>query len=207
VSFARIPRVSDVTFSFDLGSPYAWLAAERVDDAFAPREVVWEPVLLGGLFAATGRSSWARAGDVPRAAGIAEIERRARDRGLPPVVWPDPWPGDYLLAMRVATAVLRAGGQEGLRRFALAAFRVAFTEGADLSGAKGLGAAADRAGLPGPGLLIAAADRATKDALRATTEAAVARGLRGVPTFTVDGTVHFGDDHLDAAAAAPAPGA
>lgn len=194
--------MSDVTFSFDLGSPYAWLAAERVDALFAPRTVVWEPVLLGGVFAATGRSSWARAGDAPRAQGLEEIERRARERGLPPVVWPDPWPGDYLLAMRVATAVLRHGGQDALRRFARSAFRLAFTEGFDLSGAEGLGAAADRAGFPGAALLVAAADRGTKDALRSATEAALARGVRGVPSFTVYGEVHFGDDVLDAAAAA-----
>lgn len=200
--------MADVIFSFDLGSPYGWLAAERVDDAFAPRTVVWEPVLLGGIFAATGRSSWALAGDATRADGIAEIERRARERGLPPVVWPDPWPGSYLTVMRVASAVLRAGGQDALRRFTLAAYRIAFTEGADLATADGIGAAAERAGLgAGGGLLVAAGDRAVKDALRATTDAAIARGVIGVPSFTVDGTVHFGDDALDAAAAAPASGA
>lgn len=193
--------MSDPIFSFDLGSPYAWLTAERVDAAFAPRSVVWEPVLLGGIFAATGRSSWARAGDEPRAAGIAEIERRARERGLPGVVWPDGWPSSYLIAARAATAVDRTRGQDALRRFVLAAFRAAFTEGADLSGPDGLGRAAERAGLDPAELLIAAADQGTKDALRATTDAAIARGVVGVPSLTVGGVVHFGDDRLEDALA------
>jgi 2-hydroxychromene-2-carboxylate isomerase len=194
--------MSDVIFSFDLGSPYAWLAAERVDALLAPRTVVWEPVLLGGIFRATGRSSWAMAGEQSRRGGVAEIERRARERGLPPLVWPDPWPDDYLLVMRAATAVLRSGGQAGLRAFALAALRAAFTEGVVLATAEGVGVAAERAGLDGATLILAAGDQAVKDELRARTDAAVARGVRGVPSFTVDGRVVFGDDELDAAAAA-----
>lgn len=195
--------MAPVTFSFDLGSPYAWLSAERVAAAFAPREVVWEPVLLGGVFAATGRSSWATHGPGPRAAGIAEIERRASERGLPSLVWPDPWPGSYLLAMRVATLVLRGGGQDALRRFALTAFRLAFTTGTDLAAAEGIGAAAARAGIDGATAIVAAGDRAVKDELRARTDAAVTRGVHGVPSFTLpDGTVFFGDDQLDTAVAA-----
>jgi 2-hydroxychromene-2-carboxylate isomerase len=94
-------------FYYDLGSPYAWLTAERTGD-----RAEWVPVLLGGIFRATGRSSWAETG--ARADGIAEIERRADERGLPALRWPDPWPNDGLLAMRAAVA---ADGE----RFALEA--------------------------------------------------------------------------------------
>ena len=59
---------------YDLGSPYAWLTAERIEGA------TWVPVLLGGIFRATGRASWA--GTEAREPGMAEIERRARERGL-----------------------------------------------------------------------------------------------------------------------------
>ena len=70
-----------VTFYFDLGSPYAYLAAERVDSLLPPA-VRWQAVLLGGLFKLTGRSSWAL-GDYRRLqSGMAEIERRARGYGL-----------------------------------------------------------------------------------------------------------------------------
>src|SRR4051794_39327999 len=45
-------------FFYDLGSPYAWLSAERIDSLFAVAPV-WVPVVLGGIFKATGRGSWA----------------------------------------------------------------------------------------------------------------------------------------------------
>ena len=50
------------TFYFDLGSPYAYLSAERIDDDFEDAGLeppVWRPVLLGGLFKRFGRGSWA----------------------------------------------------------------------------------------------------------------------------------------------------
>ena len=47
------------TFYLDLGSPYVYLAAERLDD-LGLTDVEWQPISLGGLFKLTGRSSWAR---------------------------------------------------------------------------------------------------------------------------------------------------
>ncbi len=66
-----------ITFYFDVGSPYAYLAAERLP-ALLPEPVRWQPVLLGGLFRLTGRSSWALGDYRRRQAGMAEIERRTR---------------------------------------------------------------------------------------------------------------------------------
>ena len=62
-----MPRV---TYYFDLGSPYAYLSAERLD-ALLTGEVRWQPVLLGGLFKLTGRSSWALGDYRRRQAGMA----------------------------------------------------------------------------------------------------------------------------------------
>ena len=76
--------MTDVTFYFDVGSPYAYLAAERLP-ALLPEPVHWQPVLLGGLFRLTGRSSWALGDYRRRQAGMAEIERRTRSYGLPPM--------------------------------------------------------------------------------------------------------------------------
>jgi 2-hydroxychromene-2-carboxylate isomerase len=98
-------------FFVDVGSPYAWLAAERVERVLGV-EVVWEPVLLGAIFAARGFSSWSLTD--ARAAGIEEVERRAAAYGLPEVRWPEPWPGDMLLAMRCAAAADARGAAPGL---------------------------------------------------------------------------------------------
>jgi 2-hydroxychromene-2-carboxylate isomerase len=135
-----MPRLA---FYFDLGSPYAYLTAERVANLLG-EQVDWQPLSLGGLFKANGRSSWALGEHQRRQAGMAEVERRARDYGLPPIHWPDPWPGNYLMAMRAATFAFAAGhGHE----FTLAAFRAAFARGLDLSVPAHVLDAAERAGL------------------------------------------------------------
>jgi 2-hydroxychromene-2-carboxylate isomerase len=189
---------AEAVFCFDVGSPYAWLAAERVETAL-PVAPEWQPVLLGGLFRLAGRSSWARGDERRRAAGMAEIERRAAVRGLPPVRWPEPWPGDMLTAMRAATWAATRGRS---REFALAATRRAFGEGRDLSREEEVLAAAAAAGLDAGETAAGVRDPAVKAALRAATEAAHARGVTGVPTVVVGARAFWGDDHLEAAARA-----
>ena len=183
-----------VTFFYDLESPYAWLAAERVDDVF-DEPVEWVPVLLGGIFKATGRSSLAETD--ARADGIAEIESRISERALPALELPSPWPGNSLSAMRAAVFAHERGHG---REFALAAFRRHFTEGAPLE-ADGLAAVASQAGLDPDELIEAIRHQDVKDALRANTDRALAAGVFGVPTVLVDGEVFWGDDRMDEAAA------
>ena len=188
--------VGSAVFYFDLGSPYSWLAAERVNSVL-PQPPLWQPVLLGGLFKLLGRLSWAE-GD-GRAAGMREVERRARERGLPAPRWPDPWPGNTLLAMRVATFAAQTGRAEA---FALAAFRQAFVGGRDLGIADNVLIAAAACELHPRAVMSAAASRAVKDALRAETEEAAGIGVVGVPTIVVGGEPFWGDDRLEDAAAA-----
>jgi 2-hydroxychromene-2-carboxylate isomerase len=189
--------VQGATFYYDLGSPYAWLAAERLDRVLGPRAVAWTPVLLGAIFRATGRSSWAQTD--ARSGGIAEIERRARERGLPALRWPEPWPNDGLRAMRAA---VHAHGVERGPAFALAAFRVHFTQGVPLSEERGIALAAEHAGLDPAAMLAATGHQDVKDRLRALTDTALAAGVTGVPTLRVGRRLFWGDDRLEEAAAA-----
>lgn len=182
-------------FLVDVGSPYAWLAAERVEAVIG--EVVWEPILLGAVFAARGFGSWSHTD--ARAEGIAEVERRAAAYGLGPVRWPQPWPGNMLLAMRCAVAPAERGSA---RAFLLAALRASFVHGRDLSEPVAVADAASAAGLDAEELLAAASTPAVKDALRARTEAAIALGVRGVPTVLVGAEAFWGDDRLGDAARA-----
>ena len=181
-------------FFFDVGSPYAWLTAERIEQLLGT--VCWRPVLLGGIFAATGRSSWART--ERRGAGMAEIEERAQRYGLPAPVWPDPWPNDGLYAMRVAAAAARSGRA---RDFALAAMRLAFTEGQPLSDPNKVRIAAERGGIAAEVVSDATSPEGKAD-LRRRTEEALAVGVFGVPTVVIDGAVHWGDDRLETLAPA-----
>jgi 2-hydroxychromene-2-carboxylate isomerase len=187
--------MAHITFYFDVGSPYAYLASERIQHVLPEAE--WQPVLLGGLFKLAGRSSWALGDEERREAGMAEIERRARHYGLAPMRWPDPWPSDYLRAMRAVTFAFAVGRG---REFAHEAFRSAFQRGSDLSITAQVLDAAERADLVRAEVQAAIAEPEIKHALRTATEQAYERGVFGVPTTAVDEELFWGDDRLEDAA-------
>jgi 2-hydroxychromene-2-carboxylate isomerase len=185
------------TFYFDLGSPYAYLSAERISGLFTDAELEqpeWQPILLGGLFQKFGRDSWANGPG--RAEGIAEVERRASAYGLPPLAWPEPWPGNGLFAMRVATFAKQTGRTVA---FALAGFRQAFAAGRDLSDPENVLLAAAACELHPRALLKAVETRAVKDGLREATGRAAELGVIGVPSVAVGDQVFWGDDRLEEA--------
>ena len=189
-------------FYFDLGSPYAYLAAERISSVFeeaGAEQPEWQPILLGGLFQRFGRDSWANGPD--RAAGLAEVERRAQAYGLPPIRWPDPFPGNMLTAMRTATFAKEIGRTVS---FALAAFRQAFAAGRDLSVPDNVYIAAASSELHPRSLEAAITRGAIKERLRAATERAGDEGVFGVPSVVVGDEVFWGDDRLTEAARAAA---
>ena len=190
------------TFYFDLGSPYAWLAAERIHQVL-PVTPLWQPILLGGIWQQTGGRSWATT--EKRDEGMREIEQRAERYGLLPVKWPEHWPNNGLHAMRAATFAQQTGRTVA---FALAAFRQAFAGGKDLSDVDNVLIAAAACELHPNAVLKGIGLQSTKDRLRAATEEAYDRGVRGVPSVVVGDEVFWGDDRLEDAAAAltPQPG-
>jgi 2-hydroxychromene-2-carboxylate isomerase len=185
------------TFYFDLGSPYAYLSAERISGLFTDAELEqpeWQPILLGGLFKRFGRDSWANGPG--REDGIAEVERRAAAYGLPRPVWPQPWPGNTLFAMRAATFAKQTGRTVS---FALAAFRQAFAAGRDLSEHDNVLIAAAACELHPNAVSKACGTETVKRALIEATEAAAGRGVIGVPSIAVGKQVFWGDDRLEEA--------
>jgi len=186
-----------VVFYFDLGSPYAYLTAERVSGLFTDAELEqpeWQPILLGGLFQRFGRDSWANGPG--REDGIAEVERRAAAYGLPRLAWPEPWPGNTLYAMRAATFAKQTGRAVS---FALAAFRQAFAAGRDLTEAENVLLAAAACELHPNAVQKAVGTESVKGALRAATEEAAERGVIGVPTLLVGDEAFWGDDRVEEA--------
>jgi 2-hydroxychromene-2-carboxylate isomerase len=189
-----------VTFYFDLGSPYAYLTAERVSALFTEADMEqpeWQPILLGGLFRHFERESWGKGAE--REAGMAEVERRAAEYGLPALVWPQPWPGNMLMAMRAATFAKQTGRTVS---FALAAFRQAFVAGRDLSHRDNVLIAAAGCELHPKALLKAVETDHVKNALREATDRAAERGVFGVPSLVVGDRVFWGDDKVEEAVAA-----
>jgi 2-hydroxychromene-2-carboxylate isomerase len=191
-------------FYYDLGSPYAYLSAERISGLFNEaglEQPEWQPILLGGLFRHFDRGSWAQT--EARAEGIREVERRAAAYGLPEIVWPDPWPGEMLTAMRVATFAKQTGRTVS---FSLAAFRQQFAAGKDLSEPDNVMIAAAACELHPRALESAIKTKGVKDALRTATDEAAAVGVFGVPSVRVGEGVFWGDDRLEEAVAAAASG-
>jgi 2-hydroxychromene-2-carboxylate isomerase len=183
-------------FYYDLGSPYAWLAAERIHRVL-PVTALWQPILLGGIWRETSGRSWAVTDT--RDEGMQEVERRAQEYGLMPIRWPEGWPNNTLQAMRVATFAQTVGRAVA---FSLAAFRQAFAGGKDLSDLDNVLIAAAACELHPNAILKALETQSVKDNLRENTRQAYERGVRGVPTIAVGERLFYGDDRLEEAASA-----
>jgi 2-hydroxychromene-2-carboxylate isomerase len=181
---------------FDLGSPYAYLTFERAPAVLGVMPEL-RPIVLGPVFVHRGSDSWARGPH--RAENIAEIEDRAARYGLPSLRWNAHWPPNTLRAMRTVLWAARRGAAEAVAR---GAFRAAFVEGRDLGDAAVLRDVVAAAGLDAGALEVGIADRAIKDELKARTTAAIEAGVRGAPVIAVGGTLFYGDDRLEDAAAA-----
>jgi 2-hydroxychromene-2-carboxylate isomerase len=188
--------VEQPVFYFDLGSPYAYLTAERIHHVL-PVVPVWQPILLGGIWQQSGGRSWGVTEE--REAGQAEIERRAAEYGLMAVRWPEGWPNSTLTAMRAATFAQSIGRAVA---FSLAAFRQAFAGGRDLSEVDNVLIAAAACELHPNAILKAIDTQSVKDKLREATAQAYAKGVRGVPTIAVGDELFYGDDRLEEAASA-----
>jgi 2-hydroxychromene-2-carboxylate isomerase len=183
-------------FYFDLGSPEAWLAAERVLETL-PFAAEWVPVLASGL--GPSAETWdAFRCEEERLSRLRSIEDVAGARRLLSVRWPSPFPFDSTLAMHAATYAKSIGRTVA---FGLAAFRQAFAGGRALDEDTVLlaGAACE---MHPRATLVGAGTRATRDALAAATALAVSRGVLDVPAVWRDGVVWHGDAGLDMAAAA-----
>jgi 2-hydroxychromene-2-carboxylate isomerase len=191
--------MSAPVFYYDTNSPYAYLAAKRVDELLP--DVTWQPIAFGIVLRELGRVPWSLGPG--RDEGMAEIERRAAERGLPPVRWPEGWPVDtYSLAPLRALEFAEERGRQ--RELASALYRLIFEEGASLAEVDNVLRAAGEAGLDPEEVRAALDDDGVKDRLREHTDEAMALGVIGVPTVVVDGAVFWGDDRLEDAAAAAA---
>ena len=187
---------SQPVFYYDLGSPYSYLSAERLQRVL-PVVPVWQPILLGGIWKQSGGRSWGVTSE--REAGQAEVERRAEQYGLMPVRWPEGWPNNPLKAMRAAIFAQSIGRAVA---FSLAAFRQAFAGGKDLSDVDNVLIAAAACELHPNAVLKALETQSVKDRLRRATQEAYDRGVRGVPTIAVGDQLFWGDDRLEEAGSA-----
>jgi 2-hydroxychromene-2-carboxylate isomerase len=181
-------------FFFDLGDPHCYLAAERILHEL-PVAAEWRPV-LGRDLGPQAHSAFRCQQDED--VYIGEIERRAQELGLQPLRWPEPFPFDSALAMRVATYARSIGRTVP---FAQAAFRQAFAGGRSLEDPDSVVIAAAACEMHPAAVLSAAGQRSVAARLAEETAAAAAAGVRELPAIVVDGRLAAGPRALEEAAA------
>ncbi len=185
-------------FLFDVAGPNAYLT-HRVLPKFCAEtgaEAVYVPILLGAVFKATGnRAPMLRYADAParRDYEMLEFRRFIAANGLVQFKMNPHFPVNSLLAMRAVVAA----GRMGLGAEAIEAMMAAMWEqGAKLDEPDICRAALDGAGLDGAAIMALAGEEGVKAELVANTDAAVARGVFGVPTFFAGGDMFWGKERL-----------
>jgi 2-hydroxychromene-2-carboxylate isomerase len=184
---SRLAATPRPGFFFDLGCPFSYLVAERVERVLG--DVTWIPT-AGPLLRRD--EQWACPATVRSHAETLAVAQRI------PLVWPDNFPAETPAARRAAmhAAELGAGSQ-----FALAASRLAFCGGFDLEDLEILAEAAAAAGIGLPDCLRAAGDLTLDRGLHTTARGLLAHGVQRLPAIRVGRIWFDGDDALAGAAA------
>ena len=190
--------MANVEFHFDFGSPNAYLAHLVVPQIGQRTGARFEyvPILLGGVFKLTNNRSPAESmRGIKNRLEYEELERRRfiRRYGIANFTWNPFFPVNTLLIMRGAVAAQREGVFE---RYVEAMFRCMWAEPKKMDDLEVVRAALTQSGLDAAALLARTQEAEVKDRLLKNTEASVARGTFGSPTFFVGDEIFFGKDRL-----------
>jgi 2-hydroxychromene-2-carboxylate isomerase len=188
-------------FWFDLGSPAAYLAWKRLPQFLVRTgaSVAHKPMLLGGVFKATGNASPVT---IPAKGKwiLEDLARAARKDGVPLAYGPG-FPVNTLPLMRAAIG-LQMRKPERFAPYVDAMYDAMFGKPRDMRDEKAIAGVLSEAGFAPAEIMALAADPEVKQALIGNTEEAVARGVFGAPTFFVGGEMFWGQDRMDAVAEA-----
>ena len=183
-------------FWFDFGSTASYLAWTQLPalEAATGATAVFKPMLLGGVFQATGNQSPA---NIPAKGKyiFADFSRFAKRYGVEFNM--NPWfPVNTLLFMRGAIA-LQMKGDPRFKDYCRAVFDAIWVASLNMNDTAVASQALVRAGFDATALIALASEQATKDALKAATQTAVERGVFGAPTFFVGDQMFWGQDRMD----------
>jgi len=185
-----------VEFFFDIGSPATYLAYTQLPTLCTDThsELIYRPMLLGGVFKATGNASPIT---VP-AKGVhmaKDLDRFAKRYGVAFTLNPN-FPINTLSLMRAVTG-MQLRHPERFEAFIDCLFRALWVDARNLSDPTTVAAVLDESGFDPRYVLALTADEPIKEALKATTEEAIARGVFGAPSMFVGDELFFGQDRLD----------
>ena len=185
-----------VEFYFDFGSPAAYLAWTQLPKlcAAANARIAWRPMLLGGVFQATGN----RAPMTVPLKGkylFVDLSRFAKRYGVVFRLNPN-FPINTVTLMRIAVG-LQMRQDLRFEGYCAAMFRAIWVDAQNMNDPGVVAAVLTAAGFDAAALLALDSEQAVKDALKAATAAAVERGVFGAPTFFVAEEMFWGQDRLD----------
>ena len=183
-----------VEFFFDFGSPTSYLAWTQLPRiaAAAGAQIVWRPMLLGGVFKATGNQSPVTIPAKGRYM-LQDLKRFARRYGVPLAFNPH-FPINTLTLMRGAAGYLDT---ERFQPYVQAIFEALWVQQKNLGQPEVLGEVLGAGGFDPAEFERLVNDEAVKQRLKASTEEAIERGVFGAPTFFVGNQLYFGQDRLD----------
>lgn len=185
-----------VEFFFDVGSPASYLAWTQLPSlcAQAGARLVHRPMLLGGVFQATGNQSPVTIAAKGRYTG-RDFARHAKRYGVP-LGTNAHFPIITLTLMRAATGMLMRH-PDRYDAYLCAVFQAIWVDGLNLNDPAIVAQVLGAASFDPAQVLALANDPEVKNALRQTTEEAVARGVFGAPTMFVGEEMFFGQDRLE----------
>ncbi|MGB3595792.1 MAG: 2-hydroxychromene-2-carboxylate isomerase [Pseudomonas neustonica] len=183
-----------IEFYFDVGSPASYLAWTQLD-ALAQRtgaRVELKPMLLGGVFMATGNSSPAT---VPAKGNYSRIDMQRYANRYGVTLNQNPFfPINTLQLMRGAMAYQ---GTADFERYLTTVFNAMWIDELDMGQPEVVGKVLAKGGFDPAEVMTKASDPAVKEQLKKATEEAVSRGVFGAPTFFVGDDMFFGQDRLE----------
>lgn len=185
-----------VEFFFDVGSPAAYIAWKQLPQVCRETGAVidFKPMLLGGVFHATGNHSPTTIAAKGRYM-MDDLTRFAGRYGVPFEENPY-FPINTLTLMRIVTG-LQMQQPAQFVRLVDAVYGAIWAERKNMNDAQVVAEVLQGAGFDPAAMLALAGDPAVKERLKAVTQDAVERGAFGAPTFFVGGQMHWGQDRLD----------
>ena len=182
-------------FYFDFGSPTAYLAHKRLQQLCHQYDVkvAYKPILLGGLFKATGNTTPVAVPAKGKYMMEQDLPRFSRRYGVPLTVNPH-FPINTLGLMRGAVAAQRL---DCFARYVDVVYDAVWVAGEDMGDPEVVARVLSAAELDAQSLMTLAQDPEVKAELAQNTEEAVGRGAFGAPTLYMDGEMFFGQDRLD----------
>jgi 2-hydroxychromene-2-carboxylate isomerase len=191
-----------IDFYFDCSSPWSYIAFRNIQPLARElkTEIVFKPVLVGGIFNSVNKNVYAARDDMNSARNrymVKDVQDNAAAAGMKIVFPPTIFPVNSVKAMRGCLWIAQdEKARQHYPAFVEAVFAAYFAQDRDISQDEVLGDLCNGVGIDVKDFLEGITQPSIKEQLKANTDEAIARGAFGVPTFFVGEDMYFGNDRL-----------